>query len=290
MVCTVIGCKVCKSSSHFCKKCGTWDATHFSRCCGKGHVCGTGKCAPPCSVKGCKTCKGNEPHPRQSDGNKNPHPSQYFKEEKSYAKEEKSDFKPSYSDLTSRDKRILNALHNDDDLFSLNGSKKKSSDTTIHPGNMRGLRFDESAAIKAAGVIFVDRSTRVVRLLLQKKPTGEYCLVGGRSEGETPYRTAYRECEEETGCRPGGKILFILEKKRLPKFHSFTYVVESQKTSWVNRGSTIHEVCENLDGIGTEATRGHIWVTEDEFHQLCSAKLMKGAHIKDVQRIFNELK
>jgi 8-oxo-dGTP pyrophosphatase MutT (NUDIX family) len=56
--------------------------------------------------------------------------------------------------------------------------------------------------LRAAGVMFVDDNGHV--LLLRRSDTGEWAFPGGELEdGESEEDAARRECEEETGQRPG---------------------------------------------------------------------------------------
>lgn len=57
---------------------------------------------------------------------------------------------------------------------------------------------------EGAGFAFLTPDNRILML---QKPNKKWSLVGGHSEkGEQPFKTAKRECKEEIGFYPDGKI------------------------------------------------------------------------------------
>jgi len=65
---------------------------------------------------------------------------------------------------------------------------------------------------EGAGFIFIAPNNHI---LVLEKPNGKHSFVGGHREGnETPKETAQRECKEEIGFIPEGKVIDFIKYKR----------------------------------------------------------------------------
>lgn len=92
------------------------------------------------------------------------------------------------------------------------------------------MRFAEFTKTKyiGAGIVFVTSQMEV--LLLQKK-NGKYTFPGGHREEDecSPLQTAYRECREELGALPEGKLvgkLKITKQGETQPIYSFFMMID----------------------------------------------------------------
>jgi 8-oxo-dGTP pyrophosphatase MutT (NUDIX family) len=89
---------------------------------------------------------------------------------------------------------------------------------------------------EGAGFLFVTLDNKILML---QKPNKKWSLVGGHSEkGESPLETAQRECKEEIGFLPEGKIFKTIKYKKAETksdCYSFVQRVDSKfkpRLSW----------------------------------------------------------
>ena len=82
---------------------------------------------------------------------------------------------------------------------------------------------------EGAGFVFVDPEGAILML---QKPNQKWSLVGGhREKGETPLKTAKRECKEEIGFLPDGKIVdFIKYKRSETNTWGFSFIMKVKKS------------------------------------------------------------
>tara|TARA_R110000868_G_scaffold55422_1_gene172215 strand:+ start:661 stop:1071 length:411 start_codon:yes stop_codon:yes gene_type:complete len=76
------------------------------------------------------------------------------------------------------------------------------------------MHFSEylNSEFQGAGFVFMTPSSEV---LILQKPNKKWCFVGGKKEkGESPLKTARRECKEEIGFVPSGSIADCFKHKK----------------------------------------------------------------------------
>jgi 8-oxo-dGTP pyrophosphatase MutT (NUDIX family) len=119
--------------------------------------------------------------------------------------------------------------------------------------------------LRAAGVMFIDDNGHV--LLLRRSDTDEWAFPGGKLEdGESEEDAARRECEEETGRRPGELQPWTRRIADGVDFTTFLSRIPEQFEPVLNDEHTDHrwERLGDLEGDSLDTVLGRFQSTDSE--------------------------